>query len=58
MNKHVINTPIHVIQELDNCYLVQVGDVTGYIEKKLVSTYTINTNTGGDTGGEWSPPAM
>ena len=58
VNKPVINTPIHVIEELDNCYLVQVGDVTGYIEKKLVSTYTINTNTGGDTGGEWSPPAM
>ncbi len=49
------NAEIHVIEELENCYLVEVNGTTGYMSKEMVSQTRIPT---GDGGGEWTPPAM
>lgn len=59
VSKPGVNTVIHVVEELETCYMVQLNGETGYIAKNLVSVNKININTGGgDSGGEWSPPAM
>lgn len=49
------NAQVHVIEELDNCYLVQVNDVTGYMSKDMVSVTRVSTD---NSGGEWTPPAL
>lgn len=56
VSKLNVNTQIHVIAELEECYLVEVNGAAGYMSKDLVSKNRINTNTGGND--EWSPPAM
>lgn len=58
-SKIAVNTAIHVVEELDNCYLVHVGDATGYIAKEQVSVNKVYVGSGGgSSGGDWSPPAM
>lgn len=54
------NVKVHVIAELEHCYLVEVNDITGYMNKDLVSQTRISTGGGGGNSGgaEWSPPAL
>lgn len=49
------NYPVKVLDELDNCYLVEVNGKTGFMSKEQVSKFSISS---GKSGGEWSPPAM
>lgn len=63
------NTEIHVVADLQTCYLVTVNDEFGYVEKTMVSqtkivTYTEPWQSGGGGGGsssggqEWSDPVL
>jgi uncharacterized membrane protein YgcG len=61
------NTKIHVVHELDNCYMVQVGEVTGFMAKDMISKTRYSSGGGssdggsgggGGGGGDWSPPQM
>ena len=53
------NTVIHITQELDGCYVVEVDGVSGYMPKDMVSKNKITGGTGnGNTSSEWTPPAM
>ncbi len=58
VTKPVINTVIHVIDELEHCYVVELNGEVGYMAKDQVSRNRINVGTGGGGGGEWTPPAM
>lgn len=50
------NAQVHVLEELDNCYLVEVNGETGYMSKEMVSETKIYVDNTGS--GEWTPPAM
>ena len=50
------NATVHIICDLGECYLVSVGDDTGYMHKEQVSETSIHYSSGG--GGDWTPPAM
>ena len=65
------NTQVRVLHELENCYMVETDELTGFVEKDNVSETKIYTGGGGyDNGGsyggaggggggeEWSPPAL
>ena len=66
------NTAIHVVADLDICYLVKVEDSLGYVAKTMVSqtkivtrsTQTEDDGGGGSSGGgggggqEWSDPVL
>ena len=56
------NTNIQVLCDLDDCYLVQVGEVIGYMEKAQISESKIVYSGGGggteDSGGDWTPPVL
>ena len=63
------NTQIHVVYALENCYMVEIDGVTGFMAKDMVSEHRIQTgggnkdsgggsSGGGGGGGEWTPPAM
>lgn len=74
IDKLYTNVKVHVIAELENCYLVEVNEITGYMSKDVVSQTRIPTgggssnsgssdsgnNGGGSSGGgsEWTPPAL
>lgn len=64
IDKLYTNVPVHVIAELENCYLVEVEEITGYMSKDVVSKTRIYSGGGSDDGGgsgggaEWSPPAL
>ena len=49
------NTELTILDELENCYLVQAGEDTGYIAKKQASKWRITskpkTDDGGSSGG-------
>lgn len=52
IDKLYTNIKVHVIAELENCYLVEVNDVTGYMSKEVVSQTRISTGGGNsDSGG-------
>jgi len=51
------NTGVQVLQDLGCCYLVQVGEQIGYMDKAQVSQTKIKTSSG-STGGEWTNPVM
>lgn len=56
IDKLYTNVKVHVIAELENCYLVVVNEVTGYMSKDLVSQTRIstggrNSDSGGSGGG-------
>ena len=51
------NTVVHVLEELDTCYVVEVEGVYGYMSKDMVSKNKITGGTG-STSSEWTPPAM
>lgn len=59
------NTAIHVVADLETCYLTTVEDAYGYIAKDMVSENRIVTggapsdSDGGSSGGqEWSDPVL
>lgn len=64
------NTAIHVVADLDTCYLVSVEGSLGYVSKTMVSqtkivtrsTQTEDDGGGGSSGGgggqEWSDPVL
>lgn len=67
VDKLYSNVKVLVIGELENCYLVEVNEVTGYMSKDVVSKTRISTGGGSSDGGgggnadggaEWSPPAL
>lgn len=64
IDKLYTNVKVHIVAELDNCYLVEVNEVTGYMRKELVSQTRIPTGggssdgDGADGGDEWSPPVL
>lgn len=55
------NAGVHILEDLGNCYLATSGEYTGYIAKDMVSETKINYNSGGgggNSGGDWTPPAL
>lgn len=54
------NANIRILEDLGNCYLVSCGDLTGYLARENASESYINYGSGGsgDSGGDWTPPAM
>lgn len=59
------NTKIHVVYELENCYMVEIEEVTGFMAKDMISKYRYSSggrkdsgSGGGGDGAEWSPPAL
>lgn len=78
-NFHMIRTPLNtlktnkkvlVVEELEDCYMVEVDDVIGFMAKDKVSKTRIKTggtggsggsgSSGGSSGGsvEWTPPVL
>lgn len=52
IDKLYTNVKVHVVAELENCYLVEVNEVTGYMSKEVVSKTRISTGGGNsDSGG-------
>lgn len=64
IDKLYTNVKVHVIAELESCYLVEVNEATGYMRKDLVSQTRIPTgggssdSSGANGGDEWSPPVL
>jgi uncharacterized membrane protein YgcG len=65
------NTKIHVVDELENCYLVEIEEVPGFMAKDMVSKWRYSSGSSDDEGGggggsggggvggaEWTPPAL
>ena len=46
-----VNTQVQVLDELPHSYLVQLGEVTGYMAKSGLSRYPIRSGGGGGGGG-------
>jgi hypothetical protein len=60
-----VNTEITVLWELENCYVIQAGDVTGCIAKEqagadqfYVGSWSGGSSSSGSSGGDWTPPAL
>ena len=51
IDKLYTNVKVHVIAELENCYLVEVNEVTGYMNKEVVSQTRISTGGGNSASG-------
>ena len=51
------NAGVQILEDLGHCYLATSGDHTGYIAKDMVSETKINYSSG-NTGGDWTPPAL
>ena len=51
-----MNTQIVILDELDYCYVVKVGEESGFIVKEQVSKSYIQYSGGG--GRYWTPPAL
>lgn len=58
INRPVVNTVVRVVEELEYCYLVQIGDISGYMAKEMVSVNKVYIDTSGGSGGDWTPPIM
>lgn len=52
MEKLNMNTQIQVLDELDYCYVVQVGEKAGFIRKTEVSRHYIQYSGGGGSGAD------
>lgn len=62
------NEEVRILCDLGNCYLVSVGEQTGYMIKDQVSdtyiTYSSggssssSGSSGGSSGGDWTPPVL
>lgn len=60
VSKLAANVDVQILEDLCHCYLATSGEHTGYIAKDMVSETKINYNSGGggDSGGDWTPPAL
>ncbi len=62
VSKLASNANVHILEDLGHCYLATSGEHTGYIVKDMVSQTKINYNSGGsssgNSGGDWTPPAL
>lgn len=61
MRKLNANEEIHIVSDLVDCYLVIVGEETGYMAKDQISEYYVvygGGSSGGGGGAEWSPPVL
>lgn len=46
------NTKAHVVYELENCYMVEVGETTGFMAKDMISKYRYSSGgSSNDSGG-------
>ena len=60
------NEELRILCDLGNCYLVSIGEQTGYLPKDQVSDTYITYSSGGGGGGgvtnnssgDWTPPAL
>lgn len=59
------NTELRILCDLGDCYLVSVGEQTGYLVKDQVSETYIqyssgsgSSSDGSSSGGDWTPPAL
>ena len=59
------NAKVHIVDELENCYMVEIGESTGFMAKDMVSKWRYSTGgsssgggSGGGGGSEWTPPAL
>lgn len=55
VQKLSLNTAVCVLEDLGFCYLISVGETTGYMDKGLISENKIVYSGG---GAEWSDPVM
>lgn len=51
------NTSLQILEELGDCYLVEMDGMTGYIPLDEVSKTKIQSSGGGG-GGEWTDPVL
>lgn len=52
------NTVVHVLEELEDSYLVEIDGETGFVPKDMVSKTRITGGSSNSSGGDWTPPAM
>ena len=52
------NTQVTVLQDLDNCYLVQIGDACYCVAKELIKAEKWASGGGSSGEAEWSDPVM
>ncbi len=58
------NTEVKVLEELSDCYVVELNNVIGFMEKDMVSKNKIASGGGGgggggsSSGGEWTDPVL
>ena len=57
VSKLAANAKVQILEDLEHCYLATSGDQTGYIAKDMVSETKINYSSG-NSGGDWTPPAL
>lgn len=53
-----VNTSVTVLWDGGDFYVVSVKDAVGYMAKSQVGTNRFATGGGGDSGGDWTPPAL
>lgn len=55
-----VNTKIHVVADIETCYVVEVNGSLGYILKSSVSKTKVSTGGGGggNSGGDWTDPKL
>lgn len=55
-----VNTKLTVLWETEDVFLVQVGDLVGYVSAKAVRTTPVPPSSGSDTSesGIWTPPVL
>ncbi len=53
-----VNTSVTVLWDGEDFYVVSIKDAVGYMAKSQVGTNRFATGGGGDSGGDWTPPAL
>lgn len=53
-----VNTSVTVLWDGGDFYVVSVKDAVGYMAKAQVGANRFATGGGGDSGGDWTPPAL
>lgn len=53
-----VNTSVTVLWDGEDFYVVSIQDAVGYMAKDKVGTNRFATGGSGDSGGDWTPPAL